>query len=120
MWNRYIAIFFFFVIYSKAYTNIPHNNNDKMKKMRKNLENNIEIYESIKECNISDIHSCGNECPLCGGKKVLICDYCHGTGFLTMGDVIIGTGNNCTICMGKGEKECKRCMGSGYIAKWRR
>ena len=121
MLNKYIS---FVLIYSsKAYTNIHKfsntNDNNKLIEKRNNLQKNIEIYESIKECNISDIHSCGIECTLCGGEKVIICNYCRGTGFLTIGDELIGTKNNCTICMGKGEKECRRCMGSGYIAKWR-
>jgi len=129
MWSKYISFLFMLLNYSSAYTNIPYkfgdrnNSNDKKNKLienRKNLQKNIEIYESIQECDISDIRSCGNECPLCIGEKVLICKYCRGTGFLIMGDELIGTGNNCTICMGKGETECKRCMGSGYIAKWRR
>ena len=87
---------------------------------RKNLQKNIEIYESIRECNVTEITTCGEMCPRCLGKGVVMCDYCRGTGFLTMGDAIIGTGNNCTVCMGKGEKECPKCMGSGYIAKWRK
>ena len=102
-----------------CYSNIPNNKN-KFRIKQQNLEKNIEIYESIKECNISDVTTCGDKCPVCLGEKTVICNYCHGTGFLTMGDIIIGTGNKCTICMGKGEKECKRCMGSGYIAKWRK
>ena len=125
MWNKYII--FVLIDFSKAYTNIPHkfsnnnnNNNNKLIEKRNNLQKNIEIYESIKKCNISDINSCAVECTVCEGKKLQICNYCRGTGFLTIGDELIGTRNNCTICMGKGEKECRRCMGSGYIAKWRR
>lgn len=102
-----------------SYNNIPSKKN-KFRIKQQNLENNIEIYESIKECNISDITTCGDKCSLCLGKKTVICNYCRGTGFLTMGDIIIGTGNACPICMGKGEKECKMCMGSGYIAKWKK
>ena len=134
MWNKYLIFILNLIVQCKCYTNIPHkftnsinnnkNNDDdgknKIIETRKNLQKNIEIYESIKECDVTEIHTCGIECPLCGGEKVLVCNYCRGTGFLTMGDEIIGTGNNCTICMGKGEKECKRCMGSGYIARWRR
>ena len=127
MWNKYIIFILNLIVQCRCYTNIPHKFSTNMKhdknniiEIRKILQKNIEIYESIKECNVSEIQTCGIECPLCCGEKVLVCNYCRGTGFLTMGDEIIGTGNNCTICMGKGEKECKRCMGSGYIAKWRR
>lgn len=126
-----IFVIFYFLSHSFGYTNPPNNKNKNKNVFRKelrkqlqekqqNLQKNIEIYQSIKECNVSEINSCGDKCSVCLGKGVLICDYCHGTGFLTMGDIIIGTGNNCTVCMGKGEKECKRCMGSGYIARWRK
>lgn len=90
-----------------------------LKELQNNLQKNIEIYESIKECNVSDIATCGDICNHCYGNGIILCNYCHGTGFLTMGDAIIGTGNKCPVCMGKGEIECKKCMGSGYIAKWR-
>ena len=76
--------------------------------VRKSLQKNIEIYESIKECNVSEITTCGEQCDQCSGNGVIPCNYCHGTGFLTMGDIIIGTGNKCPVCMGKGEKECKQ------------
>ena len=105
--------------YCLSYNNIPNKKNT-LKEQRQNLQKNIEIYDSIKECNVSEINTCGDLCPLCLGKKVLLCNYCRGTGFLIMGDVLIGTCNNCTVCMGIGEKECKRCMGSGFIAKWRK
>lgn len=114
-----LFLILFIVSQCSSYTNIPKNKN-VFQKNKQNLNKNIEIYDAIKECNVSEINSCGDKCSLCLGKGVLICDYCHGTGFLTMGDIIIGTGNNCTVCMGKGEKECKRCMGSGYIARWRK
>ena len=120
-----IFVIFYFLSHSFGYTNPPNNKNKnvfrkQLQEKQQNLQKNIEIYQSIKECNVSEINSCGDKCPVCLGKGFLICDYCHGTGFLTMGDIIIGTGNNCTVCMGKGEKECKRCMGSGYIARWRK
>lgn len=121
MWINRIIGLFMFLSQSLSYTNVPKENNRNSPDLfRENLEKNVEVYESIKECDVSEINSCGDKCPLCLGEKVLICNYCRGTGFLTMGDILIGTGNSCVVCMGKGEKECKRCMGSGYIAKWRR
>ena len=97
----------------------PFNKKANIKEMQNNLQKNIEIYESINDCNVSQINTCGELCDKCMGKGVVECECCHGTGFLTMGDIIIGTNNNCTVCSGEGEKECKKCMGSGYIAKWR-
>ena len=110
----YIIYFLFLIKRSLSYSNLPNIN-----RIRKNLQKNIEIYETIKECNVSDITTCGEECSNCSGSGGCTCHFCHGTGFLTMGDVLIGTGNNCVVCNGTGEKECKTCMGSGYIAKWK-
>jgi len=119
MLKQYTFCFLLFICkykYCLCY-NIP-NKKKILKERQQRFQKNIEIYESIKECNVSEIDTCADLCPLCLGSKVLLCNYCRGTGFLTMGDAIIGTANQCTICMGKGEKECKRCMGSGFIAKW--
>lgn len=119
MVNSILALFLLFITKSDCYSRIPGKRNI-IQARRNTLQKNIEIYESINECNITDLTSCGEMCTRCIGKGVVLCEYCHGTGFLTMGDAIIGTGNNCTVCMGTGEKECKKCMGSGYIAKWRK
>lgn len=118
MWK--ITLLFFVILLPKyqCYNYIPPKKNN-IEFVRESLKKNIEIYESIKECNVSDISTCGDTCKHCYGNGIILCDYCHGTGFLTMGDTLIGTGNRCPVCMGKGEKECKNCMGSGYIAKWR-
>tara|TARA_A100001011_G_C14321225_1_gene850755 strand:+ start:1704 stop:2066 length:363 start_codon:yes stop_codon:yes gene_type:complete len=120
MFRNYVGfIIFFLAQFCVGYNKYPNQKNH-LKTLKDNLKQNIEIYESIKECNVSELNTCGDLCPLCLGTKVLLCNYCQGTGFLTIGDVIIGTGNNCTVCMGKGETECGRCKGAGYIAKWRK
>lgn len=113
-----VILSFFVVLLPEylSYKYIPSKNNINF--VRRSLQRNIEIYESIKECNVSDISTCGEMCKECSGSGRVLCNYCHGTGFLTMGDVIIGTSNQCTICRGKGDMECRNCMGSGYIAKW--
>lgn len=119
MLKSFLSFLVIFLPEYLCYKYIPPKKNNNIDVARKTLQKNIEIYESIKECNVSDITTCGGTCNLCSGSGVTPCNYCHGTGFLTMGDVIIGTGNKCPVCMGKGEKECRNCMGSGYIARWR-
>lgn len=118
MWKSIISLFVLLLPGNVCYKYVPYKKNN-IDIVRKSLQKNIEIYESIKECNVSEITTCGEQCDQCSGSGVIPCNYCHGTGFLTMGDIIIGTGNKCPVCMGKGEKECSKCMGSGYIAKWR-
>lgn len=119
MWKIGILISLILITQCTCYNNFQNHKNN-VESWRYMLEKKIEIYDSIKECDLTDIHSCGDECTLCSGAGEILCNYCRGTGFLTMGDVIIGTRNNCTLCNGKGETECKKCMGSGYIAKWRK
>ena len=84
----------------------------------KRLNQNIELYKSIEECDIEQIETCSNLCSSCKGEKTEICQCCQGTGFLMLGSEMIGTGNNCSYCSGRGEIECKECKGTGYIAKW--
>lgn len=121
MCKNIFLIFFLLRTQCACYNNSPPPQKRKcIEDFRNNLQTNIEIYESINECNVSDIMSCGGKCIICMGTGLVICQFCHGTGFLTIGDTIIGTRNNCTACMGRGEKECVKCMGSGYIAKWRK
>ena len=118
MWKTTVLVFVVLLPEYLCYKQNPHKKNNIDFK-RKSLQKNIEIYESIKECNVSDITTCGEICNECSGSGIVLCNYCHGTGFLTMGDVLIGTNNKCTICNGTGEIKCKKCMGAGYISKWR-
>ncbi len=73
----------------------------------------------IEHCDVDNIDACTGLCHMCLGKGSVLCGFCHGTGFLTIGDQLIGTNNNCSACNGIGEMECKKCMGSGRIANWR-
>ena len=117
MWRNNILLLYIYFVNCQGFF---MNHDAKIKMKKEALELNMEVYESINECNVSQIHTCGEQCPLCLGTKTNLCNYCRGTGFLTMGNDIIGTGNNCSICNGIGEMECSRCKGSGYIARWRK
>ena len=57
--------------------------------------------------------------PTCDGEGVIPCRFCGGTGFLMLGQDLIGTNNDCPVCKGSGHEECKECMGAGSIALWR-
>lgn len=122
MYKRLIIIL---IILLKNSNSIIHNikmhsqiSDSNLPNWKTNLEMNIKIYKSIEECDVSKIETCAEICPSCLGEKMCICNYCCGTGFLTLNHEIIGTGNNCSVCSGIGEKKCKRCLGSGYIATW--
>ena len=85
----------------------------------KYLELIWKIREEMDECDVSKGDICGSECLNCYGKGEIICNYCGGTGFLMLGNDLIGTNNDCPVCNGTGMNECKKCMGAGYIVKWR-
>tara|TARA_Y100000389_G_C17457772_1_gene519366 strand:- start:1655 stop:1996 length:342 start_codon:yes stop_codon:yes gene_type:complete len=97
--------------------NVNSYNIDRLLKVKR-LNQNVRIYKSIEECDTNKIETCSNLCSSCKGEKTILCECCHGTGFLMIGSEMIGTGNNCTYCSGKGEIECDECKGTGYIAKW--
>jgi len=85
----------------------------------KHLDLIWKIREEMDECDVSKGDICGSECLNCYGKGEIICNYCGGTGFLMLGNDLIGTNNDCPVCNGTGMNECKKCMGAGYIVKWR-
>ena len=86
----------------------------------KHLELIWKIREEMDECDVSKGDICGGECKECRGDGEIQCNYCGGTGFLMLGNELIGTNNDCPACKGKGMIECKKCMGAGYIVEWRR
>lgn len=77
------------------------------------------IREEIESCDVTKKDICGKFCSECEGGRT-ICRFCKGTGFLMIGDDLIGTNNDCPVCKGDGEEECKNCMGSGRIVDWRK
>jgi len=77
------------------------------------------IREEIEECDITKEELCGNICQTCEREGQLPCRFCGGTGFLMLGNDLIGTNNDCSVCKGTGYEECKVCMGAGSIAEWR-
>lgn len=85
----------------------------------KHLDLIWKIRAEIDECDVNKGDVCGSECLNCEGKGEIICKYCGGTGFLMLGNDLIGTNNDCPVCNGTGMNECKKCMGAGYIVKWR-
>mmetsp|Transcript_33525 Transcript_33525/g.41067 ORF Transcript_33525/g.41067 Transcript_33525/m.41067 type:complete len:145 (+) Transcript_33525:75-509(+) len=87
--------------------------------VRKNLELKWQIGLSLEECDLIDIRSCGTKCATCDGEGISECRFCGGTGFFTIGDVLVGGGKSCLICGGGGEEKCQKCRGNGWIAKWR-
>jgi len=65
------------------------------------------------------LDACCDPCKKCNSTGTTLCNFCYGTGFLTLKNELIGTGNSCPACKGTGEWECKDCMGAGKIARWR-
>jgi len=54
-------------------------------------------------------------CPTCGGRGVVRCNRCNGTGvdqYDPFGRVVPKT---CPVCKGKGTVPCPNCHGKGYI-----
>ena len=88
--------------------------------MRQNLELHWQISSSSSECDLeADIRSCSEPCDLCHGTGRVECRFCGGTGFLTVGEMVMGGGKACPICNHDGEEECAQCRGSGWVANWK-
>ena len=88
--------------------------------MRQNLELHWQISSSSSECDLeADIRSCSDPCPTCHGTGRVECRFCGGTGFFTLGEMVMGGGKVCPICNHDGEEECAQCRGSGWVANWR-
>ena len=91
-----------------------------VKTMRQNLELHWQITSSSSECDLeADIRSCSDPCPTCHGTGKVECRFCGGTGFFTLGEMVMGGGKVCPICNHDGEEECVQCRGSGWVANWR-
>ena len=74
----------------------------------------------IEHCDADNLDACCISCDTCFESGTVLCEFCHGTGFFTIGNDLIGTHNHCPACNGKGTIECKTCMGAGKIANWRK
>ena len=91
-----------------------------VKTMRQNLELHWQISSSSSECDLeADIRSCSDPCPSCHGTGRVECRFCGGTGFFTVGEMVMGGGKVCPICNHDGEEECAQCRGSGWVANWK-
>ena len=91
-----------------------------VKTMRDNLELHWQISSSTSECDLeADIRSCSDACPTCHGTGRVECRFCGGTGFFTVGEMVMGGGKVCPICNHDGEEECSQCRGSGWVANWK-
>ena len=84
---------------------------------RRLLEQQLKVFSAIETCDVTKIDTCSIDCHYCNNGRVL-CEFCKGTGFLMLGDVLIGTNNICPVCAGGGEQNCKKCSGTGKIANW--
>eukprot|EP00419_Tripos_fusus_P006166 CAMPEP_0172673644 /NCGR_PEP_ID=MMETSP1074-20121228/12269_1 /TAXON_ID=2916 /ORGANISM="Ceratium fusus, Strain PA161109" /LENGTH=221 /DNA_ID=CAMNT_0013490967 /DNA_START=170 /DNA_END=835 /DNA_ORIENTATION=+ len=62
-------------------------------------------------------------CVYCGGKGLLLCDTCFGSGEMKMQGVRNGNPEaafmytTCQICEGNGDLVCSKCFGTGLPAK---
>ena len=91
-----------------------------VKTMRDNLELHWQISSSTSECDLeADIRSCSDVCDMCHGTGRVECRFCGGTGFFTVGEMVMGGGKVCPICNHDGEEECAQCRGSGWVANWK-
>ena len=81
------------------------------------LEQQLKFFDSLEICNVSNIETCSVPCMKCNYGKIY-CEFCKGTGFLMLGNDLIGTNNICVVCSGTGEKFCNTCAGTGNIANW--
>ena len=88
-----------------------------IQKHKKDIELAWDLYNNIEECDVENITTCAEACEYCDGGEIL-CNFCKGTGFFTIGDELIGTNNTCPVCKGKSYIKCDNCGGSGYIANW--
>ena len=53
------------------------------------------------------------KCPTCGGRGVVRCKQCGGTG--KTGNILTGY-MTCSRCDGLGEHTCPNCHGTGEIS----
>lgn len=61
------------------------------------------------------------QCECCGGSGELECGWCHGTGAMTVGDVLYCSEGGCApcpVCRGTGACKCEHCRGTGRRASW--
>lgn len=96
-------------------TNLSHSLQLNNKQL---LEQQYRLFTAMEICDLQKLETCCNNCHHCNNGRVL-CDFCKGTGFLMLGDDLIGTNNVCPVCSGGGEQNCKRCCGTGKIASWK-
>lgn len=60
-------------------------------------------------------------CEPCGGTGECECGWCHGTGAMTIGDVLYCSEGGCApcpVCRGTGACKCEHCRGTGRRASW--
>lgn len=61
-------------------------------------------------------------CDCCHGQGDRECLWCHGTGVMTVGDLLFCDDNEgcrpCPVCHGSGSCKCENCRGTGKRAPW--
>ena len=65
-------------------------------------------------------HSPPVSCRQCKGTGKVECPWCHSTGVMTLGDILLCSLDGSTNCLNceDGEIRCRKCQGSGRVAAW--
>lgn len=61
------------------------------------------------------------QCPCCRGSREQECNWCHGTGAMTIGETLYCSNTGCApcpVCRGTGSCQCPHCRGTGKRATW--
>eukprot|EP01023_Acetabularia_acetabulum_P021048 TRINITY_DN21003_c0_g3_i2.p3 TRINITY_DN21003_c0_g3~~TRINITY_DN21003_c0_g3_i2.p3 ORF type:complete len:157 (+),score=11.11 TRINITY_DN21003_c0_g3_i2:155-625(+) len=93
------------------------------------LQSRIQVYQAVSakkrlellwamQSKAKQSQMCGC-CKGCGQQE---CDWCHGTGVLTVGDTLlcdtVASSSKCAVCKGQGYVSCDHCKGIGRVAGW--
>lgn len=85
---------------------------DKYSKLASHLQL---VYDATEKR--SKVEPCGT----CRGSGEQECNWCHGTGAMTIGDTLYCSNGGCApcpVCRGTGACKCPKCCGTGKRAAW--
>lgn len=83
----------------------------------KSLAAHLDLLYSASETTTSAVH----KCDCCRGSGDQECNWCHGTGAMTIGEMLYCSEGGCTpcpVCRGTGQCKCPNCRGTGKRASW--